>query len=79
MFAICLLGNTMMAYNVTSGWYVYGDLKFNLELTTLGNIDGFAYQTTGEAAAIVGKDNSQLGLPIYLAMDLILTIFFMIF
>ena len=55
MFVICLLGNTMMAYNITSSWYTSSDIKFNLELTTLGNIDGFGYQTVGDSAASIGK------------------------
>ena len=79
MFVICLLGNTMMAYNVTSSWYSSSDLKFNLEMTTLGNIDGFAYQTVGDSASSIGIDNSQTGLTMILPMDLIITLFFVIF
>lgn len=79
MFVICLLGNVMMAYNTTSEWYSENDIKFNFERTTLGNIDGFGYQTVGESAAKIGKDNSQTGLTMILPMDLIITLFFIIF
>mmetsp|Transcript_25236 Transcript_25236/g.29102 ORF Transcript_25236/g.29102 Transcript_25236/m.29102 type:complete len:96 (+) Transcript_25236:536-823(+) len=69
----------MLAYNATSSWFSDKDMKFYLEKTTLGNIDGMEYQSEGSGSTSIGKDNAQIGLNFMLAMDIIITMFLIFF
>lgn len=79
MFIVCLLGNSLLAYNATSDWYDSKDIKFGLERTTLGNIDGMDYQSEGSYSSAIGKDNADMGMQMTLGVDLTITLFLIMF
>ena len=79
MTIVCLLGIVNITYNGTSSWFESDDIKFGFEWLSLGNIDGMSYQSEGSYSTSIGKQNADKGLEITLAVDLIISIFLIIF
>ncbi|CAI2376387.1 unnamed protein product [Moneuplotes crassus] len=74
LFSIC-----QVAYLLTCDFYDDKDIRFGIEKTTLGNLDGLDYKAVGSFTKELQIENSEKGRDVLLSCQILFSILFLLF